>query len=454
MATPPSSEQQAANVLVLSLGVVGQRMSSLGIRSYHIARVLADRLPQGTVTLALPNDSDLLTQDLPFRVVRYTPSSLKTLAQQHDIMISYTFPVSLLPHTRNTRVVLDLYGVYVPEWLEIANTELEASHRQAWVDCQRRKLNLLLTWADFILYANERQRHLYLGMLTAVGRVTPEAYARDKRLTQLLGLVPLGVRPGEPQAARRVLKGVHPGIKQDDKVLIWNGAPTDWYDLETLIRAVHQLSWERDDIKLFFMGTELPSYPQPGKLKGTGAVGVRNALRLCEELDLLDRFVFFNVDWVSYDDTASYLLEADIGVCTYFEGLETNYSFRTRFLDLFWAECPIVCTEGDVLAGLVSSRRLGITVPPRDTQALAQAIRRLVDDEALVQACKQNLREVREEFRWEKVLEPLVEFCRTPAPARSGRQERRWAIAYRLASYRAGRLWQLLTTRQKGPTYL
>ena len=444
----------ARKILVLSQGVVGQRMSSLGIRSYHIARVLAARLPQATVTLAVPTETELRSQELLFRVVRYTPSSLKPLAREHDIMISYTLPVGLLPHTRDTRVVLDLYGVYLPEWLEIANAELQPSQRRAWVDTQRRKLNLLLTWADFVLYANERQRHLYLGMLSAIGRVTPDAYAQDRRLNQLLGLAPLGVRPGEPVATARVLKGVHPGIRESDKVLIWNGAVTEWFDLETLLRAVHQLSQERDDIKLFFMGTELPSNPQPARLKGVGAVAVKEALRLCKELDLLDRSVFFNIDWVGYDDTANYLLEADIGVCTYFPSLETDYSFRTRFLDLFWAERPIVCTEGDVLAEEVERRRLGLTVPPRDVQALATAIRRLADDEALVQACKVNLRQAREDYRWEKVLEPLIEFCTTPAPKPSGRRERRWALAYRLACYRAGRLWQLATTRSSGPAYL
>ena len=446
--------QQPRKILVLSQGVVGQRMSSLGIRSYHIARVLAERLPQAMVTLAVPTETESLSQNVPFRVVRYTRSSLKSLAREHDIVISYTLPVSLLPHTRDTRVVLDLYGVYLPEWLEIANAELRPSQRGAWVDMQRRKLNLLLTWADFVLYANERQRHLYLGMLSAVGRVTPNAYAQDKRLNQLLGLAPLGVRPGEPQRTRRALKGVRPGIQEGDKVLIWNGAVTEWFDLETLLRAVHLLSQERDDIKLFFMGTELPSHPQPAKLKGIGAVAVKEALRLCEELSLLDRSVFFNIDWVGYDDTANYLLEADIGVCTYFPSLETDYSFRTRFLDLFWAELPIVCTEGDVLAEEVERRGLGLTVPPRDVQALAKAIQRLADDEALVQACKQNLRQAREAYRWEKVLEPLVEFCAGPAPERSGRRERRWALAYRLASYRFGRLWQLITTRSSGPPYL
>lgn len=442
----------AETILVLSSAVVGRRMSSLGIRSYHIARVLGERLLHATVTLAIPNETDLPASELPFRVIRYTADSLPKLAQKHDIIISYTFPVKLLRATASTRVVLDLYGVYLPEWLEIANAELKPRERRAWMECQRKKLNLLLTWADFVLYANERQRHLYLGMLGAIGRLTPEGYARDKRFEDLLGLAPFGVRRGGPVFTQRALKGVHPGIREGDKVIIWNGAVTEWFDLETLIRAVHQLSKQRDDIKLFFMGTELPNYPQPPTLRGIGAVAVRETLNLCRELDLLDRTVFFNIDWVPYEETANYLLDADIGVCTYFPGLETDYSYRTRILDLFWAERPIVCTEGDVLADLIASRGLGITVPARDVAALSDAIRRLVDDEALAQTCRENLRQIKEELRWERVLEPLVAYCARPGVA--GARSRRLALALRLASYRASRLWQLIMIRRSGPPYL
>jgi glycosyltransferase involved in cell wall biosynthesis len=449
----PAVTLASTKILVLSPGLVGERMSSIGIRSYQIARVLGDRLPDAEVTLAVPSQTSL-PDGMPFRLVRYDKRTIRPLAQDHDIMISYTFPTSLLSLRHRPRIVLDLYGVYLPEWLEIANAELKPAHRKAWFETQRQKLNLLLTLADFILYANERQRHLYLGMLSSLGRVTPDGYAKDKRFAHMLGLVPFGVRPGEPVATRRVLKGVLPGIRESDKLLIWNGATSGWFDLQTLIRAVHRLSLERDDIKLYFMGTELPMNPQPPTLKGIGAGSVQQAMALARELGVLDRSVFFNIGWTGYEDTANFLLEADVGVCTYYPSLETDYSFRTRIVDLFWAERPIVCTEGDVLAEVVARRGLGITVPPEDEEALACAIRRLVDDEAFAQSCRENLHQIKEEYRWEKVLEPLVAFCRSAGPPEAMGRGRSLSFAVRLLGYRLSRLRQLITTRGAGPPYL
>jgi len=370
-------------------------------------------------------------------------------------MITFTFPLRLIPYTTRTLIVLDLYGTFLPEWLDVANRSMRMEHRRAWMESQRHKLNVLLTWADFILYANERQRHLYLGMLATLGRITPDAYAGDRELSRLLGYAPFGVRPGEPMPSRKPLKGAWPGIRPTDKVLIWNGAVVEWYDLTTLIRAVHRLSQERDDIKLFFMCTELPSAQQRAeKLKGMGAGAVLDAVRLCEELGLLDKHVFFNFDWVPYEETVDFLMDADIGVCTYHRGLETEFAFRTRLLDLFWTERPIVCTQGDVLAELVDRRSLGVAVPPTDEDALVNAIRRLVDDEAFVRECKRNLCQVKEEYRWERTLQPLVEFCRHPVLLGPNKRARLSPLALRLGSFAWARAWQLLTTRTRGPRFL
>ena len=78
---------------------------------------------------------------------------------------------------------------------------------------------------------------------------------------------------------------------------------------------------------------------------------------------LLDTHVIFN-DWVPYEERAAYLREADIGVSTHRQHLETRYSFRTRMLDYLWAGLPIVCTEGDYFGDLVQREGLGRAVPP------------------------------------------------------------------------------------------
>src|SRR3990172_6088127 len=107
----------------------------------------------------------------------------------------------------------------------------------------------------------------------------------------------------------------------------------------------------------------------------------------------------------------NYTLEADISVCTYFEGLENNFSLRTRFLDIFWAEVPLVCTQGDVLAEMVEEHQLGLTVKERDAAGVANAIRRLLDDREYYEECKRNLLNIKSSLTWEVALDPLIKFC-------------------------------------------
>ncbi len=58
---------------------------------------------------------------------------------------------------------------------------------------------------------------------------------------------------------------------------------------------------------------------------------------LADELGLTGRHVFFNEEWVPYDERQNYLLDADVAVTTHFHHVETEFSFRTRVLDYLWA---------------------------------------------------------------------------------------------------------------------
>jgi glycosyltransferase involved in cell wall biosynthesis len=391
-------------------------------------------VPGASVTLAVPSCTDLPSEELPFRVVAYNRRSLPQLVREQDVVIANRFPFYIIPFLHDKRLVLDLFTPVFTEWMEIAIGFWRGLSLNNFVALNRRNLSLQLTLADLVLFATSRQRDLYFGMLSGMGRVTPELYDHDSRLSNLFALAPFGVRPGHPKATKRVLRGVWPGIREGDTILLWNGTIIEWYDLESLVRAVHRLSRERDDIKLFFLGTEHPDSGDVATLHGLGAGATRRALSMCEELGILDKFVFFNFDWVDYDDTANYLLEADIGVCTYFDNLETRYAFRSRVLDLLWAELPIICTQGDVLAELVASRPLGIAIAERDEDALVNAIRRLADDKAFVEECKGNLKQAKEEYRWERTLEPLVDYCRRSTGVPRGRAQRALPLALGLAA--------------------
>jgi hypothetical protein len=134
---------------------------------------------------------------------------------------------------------------------------------------------------------------------------------------------------------------------------------------------------------------------------------------LAAKLKLTDQHVFFNDTWVEYDRRADYLLDADVGVSTHFEHVETAFSFRTRILDYLWAGLPMVLTDGDSFAELIRTEGLGATVPPGDPDALASALHSVLEappSRAAVQG-------VAERFVWDRVAAPLLAFCRSPERA-------------------------------------
>jgi len=413
-------------VLVLCRAAVGSKMASPGIRSYNIARVLHQALPGAQVTLASPatSPSDLDPASVPFGYERYDGRSLAGLVARHDIVVSARFPLKVLPYARTRRFVLDLYTPFITEWIEMTKGDPGPAHRRAWLEPQRKDLLIQLGVADLVLCANVRQRDLIAGMMGTVGYITPHVYDYNPTLDRLIRVAPLGIRDAAPVPGAPLLRGVREGFGPDDFIMIWNGTIVEWYDLDVLLRAVARVAERHPHVRLFFMGTEHPDSAGSKPLQGLGGGATRKALRLASELGILDKNVFFNFTWATSEETQQYLLESDIGVCTYFDSLETRYSFRVRYLDLLWAKLPMVITRGDVVAEMVEQRELGIAVPEGDLDALTAALERLVADRAFRERCRENLAAVREEFTWERTLQPLVDFCADPSQSFVRRRER------------------------------
>jgi hypothetical protein len=138
---------------------------------------------------------------------------------------------------------------------------------------------------------------------------------------------------------------------------------------------------------------------------------------LARRLDQEGTHVFFNSEWVEFGDRHNFLLDADVGVSTHLDHIETEFSFRTRILDYLWAELPIVATAGDSFAEVIAGEDLGLVVPARDIDALETALERMLTEPDLVARCQANIRAITPDLRWGPSLAPLVEFCRAPARA-------------------------------------
>jgi hypothetical protein len=223
------------------------------------------------------------------------------------------------------------------------------------------------------------------------------------------------------------------GIEPDDRVILWGGGIWQWLDPLTLIRAVARIIQEHPEVKLVFPGTRHPFHVRVPDMPMR-----HRAVKLAEELGLVDRWVFFG-DWAPYAEWPNYLLEADVGVSLHFRCVETEFAFRTRILDYIWAGLPMIVTGGDALAELVAERGLGVVVEPEDVDGVTRALKTLLDTPELRQAYHPRFEAVRPGLTWEAVVEPLARFCRRPRRAadrsKQAQGSRRRALA-RLAAVR------------------
>jgi glycosyltransferase involved in cell wall biosynthesis len=388
--------------VVITGDVIGDRMAGPAIRAWHIASALAASHQVELVTSGACTHSAATG----FGLRQVTTADVAALVPDTDIWVVQGSVLNDFPVIARSSavIVVDLYDPYHLENLELSR-ELEPPDRITQVHNATTVLNLSMVRGDFFLTASVKQRDFWLGALAALGRVNPATYDADPSLAHLVAVVPFGIDDAPPQRSASALRGVVPGIGPQDAVLLWAGGLYNWFDPQTLVRAIDQVRRRRDDVRLVFMGGQHPNPDVPA---------MRVALetrQLADDLDLTGRWVFFNDGWVPYDQRANFLAEADIGVSTHLDHIETSYSFRTRILDYLWAGLPIIATDGDVFGELIRELGLGAAVPPGDADALAAAVLELLDDDARRGAAASAASRAATEYRWSRALQPLLNFC-------------------------------------------
>ncbi|MGA1835558.1 glycosyltransferase [Herbiconiux sp. 11R-BC] len=404
------SSTDRRHVLVITGDSLGEKMAGPGLRAWKISEALSAEHEVRLVTWnAAARSSDAFEVE---HVQLQNERQMKVHEQWADVIFFQGYALHHFTTLQKSEKII-VADIYDPMHLE----QLEQGREfgtERWTNIVRSAtevLNQQLARADFFLCASERQRLFWLGQLAALGRINPANYAADDSLEQLISIAPFGLDATPPRHTRDAIRGVVPGIGKTDKVVIWGGGIYNWFDTLTLVRAIGRLAERRKNVRLFFMGVAHPNPDVPEM-----AI-VQKTRQLAEELGLTGKNVFFNDTWVDLDDRQNYLLEADVGVSTHFDHIETTFSFRTRILDYLWAGLPIVTTRGDSFGDLVEKEGLGVSVPERDVDALADALESMLYDAPARKAAQQAVSRVRERFTWDETLRPLVEFVRDPRPA-------------------------------------
>jgi len=387
--------------------VLDSQMAGPAIRAWEIASALSSEHSVHLVSALACG-----IEDAPFPVSFVDEPGFDELVEWCDVAIFQGHLMRQFPRLRrgDRVVVADVYDPFHLEILEQARDEPLPERQRLTADCVD-VLNEQLLRSDFVLCASSKQRDFWLGQLAALGRINPKTYDEDESLDSLIAVVPFGVRDDPPVPTRSAIRGRVPGIARDDLVVMWGGGIYNWFDPLTLLHAIDRIKDRVPRVRLFFLGLKHPN-PHVGEMRM--AVETR---RLADALGLTGTYVFFNEDWVAYDDRHNYLCDADVGISTHLDHIETAFSFRTRILDYFWAGLPVIATQGDALADMVESRALGLTVPPTDVDALATAMERILCDDGFRASCARNSSAAAADLKWSRVLEPLLQFCRVPRRA-------------------------------------
>jgi glycosyltransferase involved in cell wall biosynthesis len=396
-----------SRVLVISNDYVNKKMAGPAIRSFELARELVEAGNQ--VTLAVPAASDL--ENAPMALEVYDDVSLRRLASTHDVILFQGGILERFPFLRKSGacLVADLYDPFPLELLVTVAHDPSPTLRRAWKRAML-ILNEQIRQADYFLCASEKQLDYWFGALSTLSRINADTYLADPSYGSFIDIVPFGIQAEPPRRQGPGMRGVIPGVEEADLVLLWGGGVYNWFDPVTLIRGVAKASRKLPKLRLVFMAATHPN-PETPEMWMLG-----EARRVAAELGLTGKHVFFNQEWVPYDRRADWLLDADIGVSTHFDHVETRFSFRTRILDYFWAGLPVISTAGDTLAERIEREELGRTVPPEDVDAVSEAILSLAEPKVRRQV-SERVREHAAGYTWKKAAEPLVRFCANPRHA-------------------------------------
>lgn len=393
-------------ICVVTGDVLGERMAGPAIRALNIAAQLG-REHDVTLVSTAPGSS----ARPEVRCVVTDQSGLRDALAPAEVVVLQGFVAHQAPWLLRTDKILvaDLYDPLHLEQLE-RSRGVPARQGQESVDLTVRVLNEQMLRADFMICASDFQRLMWLGHLSAIGRVNVETHEADPTLRALIDVVPFGLSPTIPAPSSRPFRD-DLGLGDDARIIVWAGGVYDWLDPLLAIRAVDRLRHRHPDVRLVFQGMQHPNPDVPAMDMP------RRCTELSDELGLTGSYVFFTTDWVPYDQRHNQLLDADLGISTHADHLEARLAFRARILDYLWAGLPVVATNGDILAMLIHSSGIGAVVEPGDVDGLAAAIEKQLYDPDAAASARARLRTVRQRLTWEVAMAPLSAFCADPARA-------------------------------------
>jgi glycosyltransferase involved in cell wall biosynthesis len=188
--------------------------------------------------------------------------------------------------------------------------------------------------------------------------------------------------PIDKSAARRQL-----GITAK-RVMLFFGYIRKYKGLEILLRSMSTL----EDVFLLVIGE---CYEEKGFYE-----------RLVQELEIGDR-VRLLFAYVPGTEVPVYFSSADVVILPYLSATQSGIAQMAYHFNK-----PVIASAVGGLSEVVRNGVTGITVPPGNPRALADAIRRFYD-EGLEAACSANVEQEKRQYSWDQLVQAIEELARS-----------------------------------------
>ena len=374
-------------IVVTTPDVVGERMAGPGIRAWNLARQLSgvaetvliakseDASPAPTVQRTMEDRQPCLSWQagLPALHLSHGSAEAEDALKRADILIGQPAR-GFRKRRRDQKVIYDLFDPTVLELRELYGNQ-PSMRQRIHLGAEWTRLAFALGTADVLMCAAPQQRKFYA-----------QLQSNDAPWIE----VPFGIDLAETKVCE----------KPHDNIVIWGGGTWEWLDPATAVEAVIRVNELGVRCRLLFLGRTRPN---------RSLVDRRRENRFDQLIERGGNLVSANAEWVPYRERLSWLRSGKVAIMLHRPTAEAQASIRTRLFDAIAAGVPLVSTEGGFASELIEREGLGVVVPAGDVSAVAEAIRRLLEDDVFHSSCVLNLERVRPRFAWEVVTRPLIE---------------------------------------------
>ena len=180
------------------------------------------------------------------------------------------------------------------------------------------------------------------------------------------------------------------GLSTDEKIILFVGVIHSHKGIDVLIKAMQKITKEVPNTKLIFVGKE----GEKGNFEGLD--------KLSKKLSVKKNIKF--AGFVEEGLKPLYYKAADV-FCL--PSTTSHESFGIVNLEAMACSVPIVASKIGGIPDVVKDGKNGLLVPPRDSDALADAIIYLLENEDIREKMGKNGREKIKDYSWERIAEEI-----------------------------------------------